>query len=97
MDRKEICSVGDVLRRAIAENSMEGRLDELRAADLWPEIIGPHIASQTLRPYVRDGNMSIRVPDAALRQELSMTRTLLIREFNRILGKEIIKSLRFLS
>lgn len=96
MERKEIQSIGDVLRQAIADNDMQGRLDELRAADLWPRIVGPGIAGQTMKPLVRSGNMTIRVVDAALRQELNMNRTRLINEINRLMQKEVIISLRFI-
>ena len=88
MERKEIQSVGDVLRMAIADDNLEGRLNEIKAAAAWPSIVGRHIADQT---------MTIRVPDAGLRQELSMTRSAIIREFNRIVGCEVITSLRFTS
>lgn len=97
MDRKEIQSVGDVLRMAIADDNLEGRLNEIKAAAAWPSIVGRHIADQTMKPYVRNGAMTIRVPDAGLRQELSMTRSAIIREFNRIVGCEVITSLRFTS
>lgn len=97
MERKDIQSVGDVLRTAIAQDGMQGRLDEIRAAAAWPAIAGTYIASQTLRPYVRHGAMTIRVADAGLRQELSMHRSAIIAEFNRIVGREVITSLRFTS
>lgn len=96
MERHDIKSVGDVLRQAIEETHMQGRLDELRAADLWPEIVGSDIAAMTMKPLVRSGAMTIRVVDASLRQELSMSRTLLVREINRRMGKEVISSIRFI-
>ncbi|MBD5176025.1 MAG: DUF721 domain-containing protein [Bacteroides sp.] len=96
MERSEITSIGDVLRRAIQETNMQGRLDELRAADLWPRIVGPDIASRTMKPLVRSGNMTIRVVDSSLRHELSMHRTLLLREINRLMKKEVILSIRFI-
>lgn len=95
MDYKEIRSIGDVLRQTIEETDMQSRLDELRAAELWPQIIGEHVASLTMKPFVRSGVMTIRVVDAALRNELSMHRTRLINEFNRIMGKEVIHAIRF--
>lgn len=97
MERKDICSIGDVLRQAIEQNNMSGRLAEIEAAAAWTSIVGQHIASMTLRPYVKNGAMTIRVPDSGLRQELTMNRSALIREFNRIVGQEVITSLRFTS
>lgn len=95
MEKKDYCSVGDVLRQALEETEMQGHLDELRAASLWPSIIGSHVAGQCLKPYVKNGEMSIRVPNASLRQELNMNRRLLIAEFNRLMGREVIKGLQF--
>ena len=97
MDRKEICSAGDVLRQIIDESNMSGRLAELKAADYWPCVVGPDIASKTMKPYVFKGVMTIRVPDASLRNELSMYRSAMIRELNRLAGSEAILSLRFTS
>lgn len=96
MEKSEIKSIGDVLRQAIEETNMQGRLDELRAADLWPSIVGEEIASRTMKPLVRSGAMTIRVVDASLRQELTMHRSLLLREINRLMNKETITSLRFI-
>ncbi len=96
MDRKEIQSVGDVLRQAIMDNDLQGRLDELQAADLWPKIIGPDIAARTMKPLVRSGNMTIRVTDASLRHELNMNRTRIVKEINRLMKKEVISSIRFI-
>lgn len=94
MKRSEIQSVGDVLRMALEENDLAGRLEELKAAELWPQVVGSHLASMTLRPYIRAGTMTVRVPDASLRHELSMHRTLILREINRLLGKDLIHTLR---
>ena len=97
MDRKDICSIGDVLRQVIADNAMQDRLDELKAADTWPRIVGDYLAARTSRPSVRKGHMVVGVPDAGLRHELSMHRSIIIQDLNRIVGREVILSLRFIS
>lgn len=95
MKRIEPQGIGDVLRSAIDDWQMTAHLDELRAADFWPAIVGQEIAEQCGRPFISSGKMTIRVPEAALRQELTMSRSLIISEFNRIIGKEVVKSIRF--
>lgn len=95
MQRLEPTPIGDILRLAIQDSQMSRHFDELRAADFWPHIVGPEIADRCLRPYINGGRMSIRVPDAALRQELTMNRSGIMREFNRLAGKEVVRELRF--
>lgn len=93
MKRQESVAIGDVLRKAIDDAQLSGHLDELRAAQYWPAIVGPEIAAICGKPYIINGNMTIRIPDASLRHELNMNRSRIIGEFNRIMGKEVVKSL----
>lgn len=97
MERKESQSIGDILRLAFQENCMQSRLDECKAVDLWPAIVGPALASQCRRPTVSKGLMTVGVPNAALRNELSMNRSSLVRAINAGLGKQTITDIRFVS
>lgn len=74
---------------------MTARLDEQRAIELWRPLIGDHIASLCGRPSVKLGVMSIPVPAAPLRNELSMNRSSIIDFINRRLGKKVISEIRF--
>ncbi|MBD5189104.1 MAG: DUF721 domain-containing protein [Bacteroidales bacterium] len=95
MKRTEPESIGDVLRLTIQESNMTGRLDECRAIELWPQLMGERMASKMSRPKVSCGVMVVYVDSAVLRQELNMRRTGIIEAINSRLGKEVIKSIRF--
>lgn len=95
MKRLEPESVGDVLRQALQDQGMTGRLYETRAAALWPSVVGEDIASRTGRPVVCNGLMTVYVRAAALRQELNMCRSGLVRHMNDILGRQVITDIRF--
>ncbi|MDE7109050.1 MAG: DUF721 domain-containing protein [Muribaculaceae bacterium] len=97
MKRTESQSIGDILRLALQENCMHSRLDECKAVEIWGAVIGEYIASQCRRPYVREGVMTVGVPNAPLRQELSMNRTRLRAAINREIGRETITEIRFTS
>lgn len=95
MERRYPQSIGDVLRMQLQQDCMQGRIDECRAADLWADIIGAHVASQCRRPNVSKGLMTIGVPNASLRNELNMSRSAIAREINRQLGRNVIIEVRF--
>ena len=95
MERLYPQSVGEVLRLLFQENCMQERLDERKAVTLWPTVIGPEIASSCRAPQVKQGVMTVGVPNAALRQELNMQRTPLRNALNRATGSEPIKEIRF--
>lgn len=97
MKRVEAEQLGDVLRRAIEEDNLTQRLQETRAVSLWPAIVGRDLAARTARPEVKKGVMYIGVPNAALRSELTMTRSRIVKIMNNALHQEVIKDIRFIS
>ncbi|MDE7414650.1 MAG: DUF721 domain-containing protein [Muribaculaceae bacterium] len=95
MKRIEPESIGDVLRITIQESNMIGRLDEVKAINLWPVVMGEGMAKQTSRPRVSNGMMVVDVYSAPLRQELNMNRSRIMTMINDRLGKEVIRAIRF--
>lgn len=97
MERCSPQSVAEVLRDVLEKTQLQNRMDELKAAEMWSKIVGPDIAAQTSRPYVKNGRMQIGVPNASLRNELHLNRSNIQTIINHNLGKEIIKEIRFTS
>ena len=97
MERKDAESLGDVLRKAIEENQSSFRFDEMTAVNAWPMVIGADLARHTMRPFIKNGLMTIRVPSAPLRQELNMMRSSIARALNEVVGKPVVTELRFTS
>lgn len=96
MKRTDSLSAGDVLRQVIEEANLGDRLNEVRAAQLWEQVVGPDIAGNCMKPYVNSGLMTIRCIDAALRHELHMQRSSIARAINSILNAETIREIRFI-
>lgn len=95
MQRHTPQSVGDVLRTLLEESSLQTRMDELKAAELWPKVVGSQIASLTSRPLVKNGVMQIGVPNASLRNELHINRSNIRRIINKHIGKDTISEIKF--
>lgn len=96
MKRYDPVSLGDLLRQAVEENRNAFRFDEINAINAWPKVIGAAIAAKTLRPYIKGGVMTIRVPAAPLRHELNMLRSRLAVAINAEAGADVVKELRFI-
>lgn len=97
MRRCDPQSIGEILRLAIEHYSLGTSLAETRAVASWPEIVGPDVAAACSRPSVNNGVMTVSVQGASLRQELSMTRSHLVRRLNDSAGKKVITELRIIS
>lgn len=96
MERYEAKSIGELLRKEIEENQETYRFDEINAINAWPVVMGEKIASQTLRPFIRKGVMTIKVPAAPLRQELNMMRSAIAKAINEEVGKDVVTEIKFL-
>ena len=95
MERKEAVSIGDLLRQAVEESNGAFGFHEVNAINAWPVVVGTAVASKTLKPFIRGGVMTVKVPSAPLRQELHMMRSALLEAINREAGKEVVRELRF--
>ena len=96
MQRTEAQSIGDLLRREIEANQAAFRFDDINAINAWPVVIGEAIAARTMRPFIKNGVMTIRVAAAPLRHELNMMRSRLAAAINAHIEKEVVKELRFI-
>lgn len=97
MKRNEPLSVGEVIRHTLEESRMSSKLREFEAIEAWPGIIGKDLAHRTGLPYVKNGVMTVRVTNAALRNEFTMSRATLIRLLNAAAGPGTITDIRFIS
>ncbi|MDE7420844.1 MAG: DUF721 domain-containing protein [Muribaculaceae bacterium] len=95
MERRDAVTVGDVLRECLEKSCMQGRLDEVRACDAFPLVVGQQIASMCNRPYMKNGVMTIGTSNAPLRSELNMSRGRIVKGINEILGKDVVVEIKF--
>ncbi|MCH5218586.1 MAG: DUF721 domain-containing protein [Muribaculaceae bacterium] len=95
MERTDAQSIGDLLRQAVEDSQGAFGFYEISAINAWPRVVGEALAAKTLRPFIRNGVMTIRVPAAPLRQELNMMRSALARAINEEAGKDVVRELRF--
>ncbi|MDE6648348.1 MAG: DUF721 domain-containing protein [Muribaculaceae bacterium] len=95
MERRDVVTVGDVLRECLEKSSMQGRLDEVRACDSFRVVVGDYLASMCRQPYMKNGVMTIGTSNASLRSDLNMRRGTIANAINEILGKEVVKEILF--
>ena len=86
----DVQSLGDLIREFIASHKGSTYLDEMKVLDSWKEIVGPFIASHTIDLSIKNGVLYVRVDSDVLRNELSYSKSLLIKNLNNRVGKEII-------
>ena len=66
-----------------------------RLVEAWPQVVGPIIARYTLNTYIYNQTLFVRLSNPALRSDLSMMRSELVRRLNDAVGEQVITDVRF--
>lgn len=88
-------ALGDALKRLIASLGIAPKLREVRALELWSEVVGEQIARMTEVERVEHGTLYVAVRSAPWRAELTMRRLELIERLNAAIGAKVITEIRF--
>lgn len=95
MFRRDIKSIGELLRLNLRVQGLETPLLQKRLVDSWPEAAGPLVARYTTDVRIYNQTLFVKLSMPALRTELGMQRQKLINRLNAIVGAQIITDIRF--
>ena len=85
-------ALGKLIKRL---DRSSGGWRNVQASELWPEVVGPQIASHTGRVFLRGGELVVSVDSPIWASELSAMSEMLKERLNSALGKEEVRSVRF--
>lgn len=88
----DVKPLGDLIKEFYELHKGSGYLDEQKAIQCWPKVVGPFIASHTIDTSIKNGVLYVRVDSDALRCELNFSKSLLMKSLNEMVGKEIVTS-----
>ncbi|MDI9320119.1 MAG: DUF721 domain-containing protein [Phycisphaerales bacterium] len=87
-------SVGDALKRLIAQSGWGDRVNEYRIKEEWTTIVGVTIARYTHNIQLRNKVLVISTDVAPLKQELLLGKDNLITKINLHFGETIVLDLK---
>ena len=75
---------------------LENGIDQQKAMEIWADVVGKKVASNTLAKSVEHGTLTVETKNPVWRQELLFQKKEIIKTLNKKLKKNIIKEIRFL-
>lgn len=85
----------DLLQQFIDKSGRQRLYDERRVLSLWAEVVDSVVAQNTQCKDIKNGVLTVKVTNAALRFELLARKSEIIRQLNDHLGVEVIKDVIF--
>ena len=89
----DVKPLGDLIKEFYEQHRGSDYMDEMKAINSWPKVVGPFIATHTIDLSIKNGVLYVRVDSDALRSELSYSKSLLLKNLNEVAGKEILKEI----
>lgn len=90
MKKQNEVTIKEALKDLIDVYRLEEKLDDVKVLEAYKNTLGPMINKHTLSLKMSKGKLFIKLDSAPLKQELSMSRSKLIKALNRELGKEVV-------
>ncbi|GAA2993837.1 DUF721 domain-containing protein [Prevotella corporis] len=94
MFRRKVQTLTDVLGKALRDGGLESPLLQKRIVDAWDVVVGPTVSRYTQQKYIRNQTLCVKIINPALRQDLSMMRTQLVKRLNEHVGSFVIAEVR---
>ena len=85
------------LERQIRRMGVTRRLEGGTAMARWADVVGPQIAARSEPVSFNRGTLTVAVPEAAWRQELTLEKERLTARLNQALGKNVVRDIYFVA
>lgn len=90
MERRKEEDIGNIIMRYLRQSQLETPLNEFRLIQAWAEVVGPQVERYTKDLRIYNQVLHVTLRSAALRNELLMRRSDIIRRLNNKVGANVI-------
>lgn len=95
MYRIKLQTIGEVIKDFFTEKKGVDFTDEMTIIYSWKDTVGDYTAAHTLDLYIKNGVLFVHVDSDALRNEMNYSKTLLLKNLNRKVGRDLLKEIVF--
>ena len=94
MFKRDVLPLDEVLKKLLREEGLEMPLLQKRLVDAWEVVTGNVVSRYTAEKYIRNQTLFVKITNPALRQDLSMMRTQLVKRLNEQVGSFVIRNIK---
>ena len=95
MFKRDVKSLSDVLNMVLRKEGLETPLLQKRLIDGWESVTGKTVARYTGEMFIRNQTLFVKISNPALRADLSMMKSQLVKRLNESVGTMLITDIRF--
>lgn len=94
MFKRRVLSLDDVVDQFLRHEGLETPLQQKRLIDAWGKVAGNVVEKYTAEKFIRNQTLFVKIQNPALRSDLSMMRSELVRKLNAEVGSMLITDVK---
>ena len=94
MFKRRVLSLDDVVGQLLRHEGLETPLQQKRLIDAWGKVAGNVVEKYTAEKFIRNQTLFVKIQNPALRSDLSMMRSELVRKLNAEVGSMLITDVK---
>ena len=95
MRRTEAISLKSAIGEFLDRHHLAKKFSQTEVIILWKEVLGPSVANRTTQLFFRGHTLYVSLSSSVLRQELSMSKSKIIKALNEDMRHEVVKEIVF--
>ncbi len=95
MFKQNVESIDGLLKKFLRENSLETPLLQRRVINSYDAVVGQTVAKMSGEKFIKNQTLFVKIKRAALRNDLSMMRTDIVKKLNEAVGAYAISDIKF--
>jgi len=95
MKKNNLIKVGDAISEFLKQEKLDVKISRFSVKNNWKDIVGEHVANNTLDISFNDTVLFLTLKSAALKQELAFSKEQIITNINRFCGSRLINDIVF--
>ena len=94
MFKQQPQALSEILQQFLREQGLETPLRQKRLIDAWEKVTGATVARYTGEKFIKNQTLHVKITSPALRHDLLMMRSQLVKRLNAEVGAMVIADVR---
>lgn len=86
-------TLGELIKEFYRRHNKENGIEEMRILEGWRSVVGDFISTHTLDLRITKNILYVKVDADSLRSELLYSKSLLLKNLNKLAGMDILKDI----
>ncbi len=95
MFRRKMRSISELLPEILRREGLEAPLQQKRLLASWDKVVGEPVAKYSGDKFIKNQTLFVKIFSPALRADLSLGRSLLVKRLNEAVGAFVISDIKF--